>query len=49
LQPAEGLYVILARIFAVGYFAYFWLMPFYSRVSFDPVKQVPERVVFNAH
>jgi ubiquinol-cytochrome c reductase cytochrome b subunit len=49
LQPAEGLYVILARIFAVGYFAYFWLMPFYSRVSVDPVKRVPERVLFNAH
>ncbi|MGH8211590.1 MAG: cytochrome b, partial [Steroidobacteraceae bacterium] len=49
LQPAEGLYVLLARIFAVIYFAYFWLMPFYSRVSFDAVKPVPERVVFNAH
>ena len=49
LQPAEGLYVILARIFAVGYFAYFWLMPFYSRASFDAVKPVPERVLFNAH
>src|ERR1700749_3087180 len=31
LQPAEGLYTLLARIFAVGYFAYFFLMPFYSR------------------
>jgi ubiquinol-cytochrome c reductase cytochrome b subunit len=49
LQPAEGLYVILARIFAVIYFAYFWFMPFYSRPSVDPVKPVPERVVFNAH
>jgi ubiquinol-cytochrome c reductase cytochrome b subunit len=49
LQPAEGLYVILARIFAVIYFTYFWLMPFYSRPSVDPVKPVPERVVFNAH
>ncbi len=49
LQPAEGTYVILARIFAVIYFAYFWLMPFYSRPSVDPVKAVPERVVFNAH
>jgi ubiquinol-cytochrome c reductase cytochrome b subunit len=49
LQPAEGTYVILARIFAVIYFAYFWLMPFYSRPSVDAVKPVPERVVFNAH
>jgi ubiquinol-cytochrome c reductase cytochrome b subunit len=49
LQPAEGLYVMLARIFAVIYFAYFWLMPFYSRPSFDPCKPVPDRVTFNAH
>jgi ubiquinol-cytochrome c reductase cytochrome b subunit len=49
LQPAEGIYVLWARIFAVIYFAYFWLMPVYSRASFDRVKQVPERVVFNAH
>ena len=47
LQPAEGLYVILARIFAVCYFAFFWLMPFYSRI--DRVKPVPERVVYHAH
>src|SRR5690348_10155818 len=42
LQPAEGLYVVLARIFAVIYFAFFWLMPFYTRI--DPVKPVPDRV-----
>ena len=47
LQPAEGLYVVLARIFAAIYFAFFWLMPFYTRI--DPVKPVPERVVFHAH
>jgi ubiquinol-cytochrome c reductase cytochrome b subunit len=47
LQPAEGLYVILARIFAVGYFAYFILMPWYSRI--DKVKPVPERVVYEHH
>jgi ubiquinol-cytochrome c reductase cytochrome b subunit len=47
LQPAEGLYVILARIFGVCYFAFFWLMPFYSRI--DRVKAVPERVVYHAH
>jgi ubiquinol-cytochrome c reductase cytochrome b subunit len=40
-------YVILARIFATIYFAYFWLMPFYSRI--DQVKPVPERVVYHAH
>ena len=49
LQPAEGLYVMLARIFAVIYFAYFWLMPWYSRASVDACKPVPERVLFHAH
>lgn len=48
-QPAEKIYVILARIFSVIYFAYFWLMPFYSRASVDPVKPVPDRLVFHAH
>jgi ubiquinol-cytochrome c reductase cytochrome b subunit len=47
LQPAEGLYVMLARIFAVIYFLYFLLMPFYTKL--DPVKPVPERVVYHAH
>ena len=47
LQPAEGVYVILARILAVCYFAFFWLMPFYSRI--DRVKAVPDRVVYHAH
>jgi ubiquinol-cytochrome c reductase cytochrome b subunit len=47
LQPAEGVYVMLARIFAVCYFAYFLLMPWYT--SIDKVKPVPERVVFHAH
>ena len=47
LQPADGVYVVLARIFTVIYFAYFWLMPIYTRL--DPVKPVPERVVYRAH
>jgi ubiquinol-cytochrome c reductase cytochrome b subunit len=47
LQPAEGLYVVLARVFAVIYFAFFWLMPIYTKL--DPVKPVPERVVYHAH
>ena len=45
LQPAQEPYVTMARIFAVPYFAYFWLMPFYSRI--DSVKPVPERVTFH--
>jgi ubiquinol-cytochrome c reductase cytochrome b subunit len=47
LQPAEGVYVIWARIFACCYFAYFLLMPWYTRI--DKVKPVPERVVYHAH
>jgi len=47
LQPAEGLYVVLARIFTAIYFLFFLLMPFYTRL--DPVKPVPERVTFHAH
>jgi ubiquinol-cytochrome c reductase cytochrome b subunit len=47
LQPAEGSYVLLARIFTVIYFGFFWLMPIYSRI--DRVKPVPQRVVYHAH
>jgi ubiquinol-cytochrome c reductase cytochrome b subunit len=42
LLPAEGTYVTLARIFSIGYFGFFVLMPFYTRI--DPVKPVPERI-----
>jgi len=42
LQPAEGGYVMLARLFTALYFAFFWLMPFYSKI--EAVKAVPERV-----
>jgi ubiquinol-cytochrome c reductase cytochrome b subunit len=42
LQPAEGKYVVLARFFTVFYFAFFWLMPFYSKI--EAVKALPERV-----
>ncbi len=47
LQPAGGIYVPLARIFTILYFAYFWLMPIYSRI--DRVKPVPQRVTYHAH
>jgi ubiquinol-cytochrome c reductase cytochrome b subunit len=42
LLPAEGLYVTLARIFTVLYFAFFLLMPFYTRM--EATKPVPTRV-----
>jgi ubiquinol-cytochrome c reductase cytochrome b subunit len=46
LQPAEGVYVNLARIFSIIYFAFFLLMPYYT--SIDKTRPVPERVVYNA-
>ena len=46
LQPAEGLYVLLARIFSVLYFAFFLLMPYYT--SIEKTKPVPDRVVYHA-
>jgi ubiquinol-cytochrome c reductase cytochrome b subunit len=47
LQPAEGLYVLLARIFTAIYFLFFILMPFYTWL--EPVKPVPERLTYHAH
>ena len=47
MQPALGIYVIIARILAVLYFLFFLLMPFYT--SLETVKPVPERVVYHAH
>ncbi len=41
-QPAGGLYTILAQVFTLIYFAFFLLMPFYTR--WDKTKPVPERV-----
>ncbi len=41
-QPATGVYTMLARVFTVVYFAYFLLMPFYTK--YDKIKPVPERV-----
>ena len=43
VQPATGLYTMLARVFSVVYFAFFLLMPWYSKI--DATKPVPERVV----
>ena len=46
LQPATDLYTALARLFAFIYFAFFLLMPFWSKI--DATKPVPERVVYHA-
>jgi ubiquinol-cytochrome c reductase cytochrome b subunit len=42
LQPASPLSTLMAQIFTALYFAFFLLMPFYSKL--DSVKPVPERV-----
>ncbi|MBK6599378.1 MAG: cytochrome b N-terminal domain-containing protein [Proteobacteria bacterium] len=47
LQPAEGIYVLLARIFTALCFAYFLLLPFISKA--DGNGPVPERVTYHAH
>ncbi|UCC15764.1 MAG: cytochrome bc complex cytochrome b subunit [Gammaproteobacteria bacterium] len=44
-QPATGLYTSMARVFTVVYFAFFLLMPIYTKL--DKTKPVPERVVYH--
>jgi len=45
MQPAETIYVILARIFSIIYFCFFLLMPYYTAI--DKTKPEPDRVVFH--
>jgi ubiquinol-cytochrome c reductase cytochrome b subunit len=47
LQPPTPLYTNLARLFTLVYFAFFLLMPWYSR--FDSTRPVPSRVTYHAH
>jgi ubiquinol-cytochrome c reductase cytochrome b subunit len=47
LQPATPAYTNAARIFAVLYFSFFILMPWYSKK--DQTKPVPDRVTYRAH
>jgi ubiquinol-cytochrome c reductase cytochrome b subunit len=47
LKPADPLYVLLARICTVLYFAFFILLPFVSKA--DGNGPVPERVTYHAH
>jgi ubiquinol-cytochrome c reductase cytochrome b subunit len=42
LQPASDLYTLLSQIFTVVYFAFFLLMPIYTKL--EKTKPVPERV-----
>src|SRR5512139_36512 len=45
LMPAEGSYVLAARLFTGLYFAFFILMPFYTRG--ESTSRVPDRVTFH--
>jgi ubiquinol-cytochrome c reductase cytochrome b subunit len=47
LKPADGLYVLLARIFTVLYFLFFLVLPIVSKI--DGNGPVPERVTYHAH
>jgi ubiquinol-cytochrome c reductase cytochrome b subunit len=47
LKPAEGIYVLLARIFTTLYFGFFLLMPFYTRG--ESTARVPERLTSKSH
>ncbi len=47
MKPPQGIFPLLARIFTGLYFAFFLLMPWYSRL--DRTKPVPDRVTYDAH
>jgi ubiquinol-cytochrome c reductase cytochrome b subunit len=46
LKPPSGIYPMLAKVCTVLYFAFFVLMPWYTKI--DSVKPVPERVTDHA-
>jgi ubiquinol-cytochrome c reductase cytochrome b subunit len=47
MNPPSTTLLLMSRVFTVVYFAFFLLMPWYSRI--DAVKPVPERVTYHAH
>jgi ubiquinol-cytochrome c reductase cytochrome b subunit len=47
MQPVTPQYTLAARVFSVLYFAFFVLMPWYTRA--DKTKPVPERLTYHAH
>jgi ubiquinol-cytochrome c reductase cytochrome b subunit len=47
LQPATPGYTNAARVFSVAYFAFFLLMPWYTRI--DRTRQPPDRITYHAH
>jgi len=47
MKPPSPTLLLLSRAFTTVYFAFFLLMPWYSRI--DKTKPVPERVTYHAH
>jgi len=47
MTPPSPTLLVLSRTFTAVYFAFFLLMPWYSRI--DKTKPVPERVTYHAH
>jgi len=47
MKPPSPTLLLTSRIFTAVYFAFFLLMPWYSRI--DAVKPVPERVTYHVH
>jgi ubiquinol-cytochrome c reductase cytochrome b subunit len=47
LEPPSPLFTLMGRVLSVVYFAFFVLMPWYTKI--DPVKPVPERVTYDHH
>ncbi len=47
LQPATPGYTNAARVFSVAYFAFFLLMPWYTRI--ERTRQPPDRITYHAH
>ena len=47
LKAPSPLFTLMGRVFSVMYFAFFVLMPWYTKI--DPVKPVPERVTYEKH
>jgi ubiquinol-cytochrome c reductase cytochrome b subunit len=47
MQPPTPAFTMASRVFALVYFAFFLLMPWYTRI--DKTKPVPSRVTYHAH
>jgi ubiquinol-cytochrome c reductase cytochrome b subunit len=47
MKPPSPVLLLASRVFTAVYFAFFLLMPWYSKI--DSTKPVPERVTYHAH